>query len=127
MSSTSGSSSSIRALQQVGEQVVAGLVAAPVDLLGEVVLELVDATLGRDAGRRVEMFVPMPAIESSDHRLKSASRSSGTLSAWAMTSTGSGTAKSRDELDRAPSIHESISLTVTRRITGSSAAIDLWV
>ena len=50
---------------------------------------------------RSTMFVPIPAIESSDQRLKSVSRSSGTFSARAMTSTGSGTAKSVDELDRA--------------------------
>ena len=69
----------------------------------------------------------MPAIESSDQRLKSASRSSGTFSAWAMTSTGSGTAKSRHELDRARSIHESMSRVVISRIAGSSAAITFGV
>ena len=74
------------------------------------------------------MLVPIPAIESSDHRLKSAIRESGTLSAWAMTSTGSGTPNWVDELDRRrSSIHESISLVVIARITGSSSAITFGV
>ena len=69
----------------------------------------------------------MPAIESSDHFLKSASRSSGTLSALAITSTGSGTANCATNSIEPESIHESMSRVVIARIVGSSSAITLGV
>ena len=76
--------------------------------------------------------MPIPAIESSDHRLKSASRSSGTLSAWAITSTGSGTpncsTNSRSTASSgAAANHASINRVVIERITGSSSAITFGV
>ena len=73
------------------------------------------------------MLVPIPAIESSDHRLKSAIRESGTLSAWAITSTGNGTPNCSTNSIRPLSIHESISRVVIERITGSSSAITFGV
>ena len=69
----------------------------------------------------------MPAIESSDHFLKSASRSSGTLSALAMTSTGSGTANCDTNSIEPDSIHESMRRVAIARIVGSSEAITFGV
>ena len=59
--------------------------------------------------RSSEMRAPMAAIESSLQRLKSAIRSRGTLRTWAMTSTGSGTAKSATSSISPAPIHPSIS------------------
>ena len=73
------------------------------------------------------MSVPIPAIESSDQRLKSSIRDSGTFNAWAITSTGSGTANCVTNSIEPSSIHESISLVAIARITGSSSAITFGV
>ena len=77
------------------------------------------------------MLVPMPAMEASLQRLKSASRSSGTFSAFAITVTGSGTAnastKSSDEPSAVAASIASISPVVMSRIVGSRSEMTLGV
>ena len=77
--------------------------------------------------RSSEMRAPMAAIESSLQRLKSAIRSRGTLRTWAMTSTGSGTAKSATSSISPAPIQPSISRSTIATTGSRSAAIDLGV
>ena len=70
-----------------------------------------------------ETVAPMVAVLASDHRLKSACRSIGMLSAWAMTRVGSGTAKSSTNSTDDGSSHASTSSSASATTNGRSCSI----